>query len=48
MIAHGAATADEFLKQTGINQEELYKALKSLEKDSMVAEEDGLYQFPKI
>jgi A/G-specific adenine glycosylase len=48
LISQGPATADELLKQTGIKQEELYRALKHLEKDSMVAEEEGIYQFPKV
>jgi A/G-specific adenine glycosylase len=48
LVAQGPTTADELLKQTGINSEELYRALKNLEKDSMVAEEAGMYQLPEL
>jgi A/G-specific adenine glycosylase len=47
LISHGPVTVRELQKHTGVKPEILYKALETLEKDSMVAEEKGVYQFPK-
>ncbi|MFP3089309.1 A/G-specific adenine glycosylase [Treponema sp. TIM-1] len=44
LVLQGPATAAELQKSTGMKPEELYKALDTLEKDSMVAEKKGVYR----
>jgi A/G-specific adenine glycosylase len=40
----GPATAECLARRTGIGQEDVYRAAESLEKDLMVAEEEGVYR----
>ena len=46
LVSRGPATAEELLRRTGSPPEKLYQALAALEKDSMVAEKEGIYQIP--
>lgn len=48
LIFQGPATMLDLQKSTGIEPEELYKVLDTLEKDSMVAETLGIYQISNI
>ncbi|MDR1247680.1 MAG: A/G-specific adenine glycosylase [Treponema sp.] len=44
-LAHeGPASAPELGKRTGIDPQDVYKALDALQKDSMVAETEGIYR----
>jgi A/G-specific adenine glycosylase len=43
LVAQGPAGIEELGKRTGLANEDLYKALEALRKDSMVAEKDGIY-----
>ncbi|MDR2536423.1 MAG: A/G-specific adenine glycosylase [Treponema sp.] len=40
----GPAPMEELCNRTGLESEDLYKALQSLKKEFMVAEEDGIYK----
>ncbi|MDR3337171.1 MAG: A/G-specific adenine glycosylase [Treponema sp.] len=42
----GPATGEEIARRTGIDEEELYKVIDSLEKEMMVAEKEGRYCIP--
>jgi A/G-specific adenine glycosylase len=44
LVSQGPSNTDEIKKRTGILKRDLYKALEALEKESMVAEEDGVYR----
>jgi A/G-specific adenine glycosylase len=44
LVSSGPAPAEELCKRTGIEEQELYEALKVLEKESMVAEAGGMYR----
>jgi A/G-specific adenine glycosylase len=44
LVSRGPAAAEELIRRTGEEPERLYKALESLEKDAMVAEQGGLYR----
>jgi A/G-specific adenine glycosylase len=44
LVAQGPGDTDEIKKRTGIMKRDLYKVLEALEKESMVAEEEGLYK----
>ena len=44
LVSQGPAPAGELCGRTGMEQEALYEALKSLERESMVAEEEGIYK----
>ncbi|MDR2798450.1 MAG: hypothetical protein LBB80_08900 [Treponema sp.] len=44
LVSQGPAGLSELGKRTGITAEDLYEALKALEKESMVAEEGGIYK----
>jgi A/G-specific adenine glycosylase len=44
LVSQGPAPAEELCKRTGIETAALYEALKALEKESMVAEEGGIYK----
>jgi A/G-specific adenine glycosylase len=47
LLSQGPAGIPELGKRTGIKAEDLYEALKALEKESMVAEEGGIYKISK-
>jgi A/G-specific adenine glycosylase len=44
LVSQGPATAEELVRRTETEPEKLYQALEALEKDSMVAEKEGLYR----
>lgn len=44
LVSQGPASAGELLERTGFEPEDLYRALKILEKEAMVAESGGLYR----
>jgi A/G-specific adenine glycosylase len=44
LVSEGPASAQELTARTGIETENLYEALEALQKESMVAEEDGVYK----
>jgi A/G-specific adenine glycosylase len=44
LLSQGPARLPELGKRTGMNADDLYEVLKALEKESMVAEEGGIYQ----
>ncbi|MDR0624174.1 MAG: A/G-specific adenine glycosylase [Treponema sp.] len=44
LVRQGPGNSDEIKKYTGILKRDLYKVLEALEKESMVAEEDGVYR----
>jgi A/G-specific adenine glycosylase len=44
LISQGPAAAEELLRRTGIERDHLYRALEALKKESMVAEEGGIYK----
>jgi A/G-specific adenine glycosylase len=44
LVSEGPASAKELGKRTGIETRNLYEALEALQKESMVAEEDGVYR----
>lgn len=44
LASEGPASAKELAARTGIETESLYEALEALQKDSLVAEEDGMYR----
>jgi A/G-specific adenine glycosylase len=44
LLAQGPARLSELGERIGLPQEDLYEALKALEKDSMVAEDGGIYK----
>jgi A/G-specific adenine glycosylase len=44
LVSHGPGTAGELLRRSGAEPEGFYKALEVLEKESMVAEEGGVYR----
>jgi A/G-specific adenine glycosylase len=46
LVSQGPATAEALIRRTGSEPEILYKALGALEKESMVAEEEGVYRIP--
>jgi A/G-specific adenine glycosylase len=48
LLSQGPASAKELCKCTGIEIQDLYKALEALKKESMVAEEDGVYRIGVI
>ncbi|MFP3043064.1 A/G-specific adenine glycosylase [Treponema primitia] len=48
LVSEGPASAKELRKRTGIEKTDLYKALEALQKESMVAEEDGVYRIGAI
>jgi A/G-specific adenine glycosylase len=43
LLSQGPGTADDLRKRTGIPEENLYNVLEVLEKELMVAEENGIY-----
>jgi A/G-specific adenine glycosylase len=47
LVSQGPASAEDLIRRTGEDPERLYRALEALEKESMVAEKDGLYQIPR-
>jgi A/G-specific adenine glycosylase len=44
LVSQGPASAAELVKRTGMEAEDLYKALDVLEKELMVAESEGVYK----
>jgi A/G-specific adenine glycosylase len=44
LVFQGPARVEELARRTGIDQEDVYKAAESLEKDLMVAEAEGVYR----
>jgi A/G-specific adenine glycosylase len=44
LVSQGPGSTDEIKKRTGIMKGELYKVLDVLEKESMVAEDTGVYR----
>jgi A/G-specific adenine glycosylase len=48
LVSQGPASAKELWERTGIETQDLYKALEALKKESMVAEEDGVYRISAI
>ncbi|MDR2028130.1 MAG: A/G-specific adenine glycosylase [Treponema sp.] len=44
LVSQGPAAAEELHKRTGIEKENLYRVLEALKKESMVAEEGGIYK----
>jgi predicted transcriptional regulator len=44
LVTRGPCNTDELKRQTGILKRDLYKALEVLEKESMVAEDNGVYR----
>jgi A/G-specific adenine glycosylase len=44
LVSEGPASAPELGKRTGIGTPDLYKVLGALQKDAMVAEEEGIYR----
>jgi A/G-specific adenine glycosylase len=48
LVTNGPISAKELLKHTGAKPEAFYKALETLEKDSLVAETEGVYQIPLL
>ncbi|MDR1278278.1 MAG: A/G-specific adenine glycosylase [Treponema sp.] len=44
LVSQGPGSTDEIKRRTGIMKKELYKVLGALEKESMVAEDAGLYK----
>jgi A/G-specific adenine glycosylase len=46
LLFEGSATLDSLKRRTGIPEDELDRALAALERDSMVAEDDGVYMVP--
>ncbi|MDR3343006.1 MAG: A/G-specific adenine glycosylase [Treponema sp.] len=46
LVTQGPANAGELHTRIGVEEMDLYEALKALEKESMVAEEEGVYKIP--
>jgi A/G-specific adenine glycosylase len=44
LVSRGPAAGEELLSRTGMEREDLYKVLEALQKESMVAEEGGVYK----
>ena len=44
LVSGGPAPAGELAKRTGLETEDVYKALDALKKDAMVAENEGVYR----
>jgi A/G-specific adenine glycosylase len=44
LVSQGPASAEELLERTGFEPEDLYRALTTLEKESLVAESGGVYR----
>jgi A/G-specific adenine glycosylase len=44
LAVHGKADAEELARRTGIAPDDLYPALSALSRDSMVAEQEGIYR----
>jgi A/G-specific adenine glycosylase len=44
LVSEGPASAKELAARTGIETATLYEALEALQKDSMVAEDEGVYR----
>ncbi|MDR3123573.1 MAG: A/G-specific adenine glycosylase [Treponema sp.] len=44
LVSQGPASAPELGKRTGIETQDVYKALNALKKDAMVAEDAGIYR----
>jgi A/G-specific adenine glycosylase len=44
LVSQGPAAAEELRERTGIEGQDLYKVLEVLQKESMVAEEGGVYR----
>jgi A/G-specific adenine glycosylase len=44
LVSEGPGNSDEIKRQTGILKRDLYKVLEALKKESMVAEENGVYR----
>lgn len=44
LVSEGPGSAKELAARTGIETENLYDALEALQKDAMVAEEEGVYR----
>jgi A/G-specific adenine glycosylase len=48
LVSQGPASAKELWERTGIEPQDIYKALEALKKESMVAEEEGVYRIGAV
>jgi A/G-specific adenine glycosylase len=48
LVAQGPAAAEDLRRRTGMETGDFYRVLAVLEKESMVAEEAGLYRIPEV
>ena len=44
LVSIGSGSAEDIGKKSGLKKKELYRVLQALEKESMVAEEEGIYR----